>query len=141
VKLQKDTFKVGILSDAAFDALTVDPLSIRLSGATVAPGPDAPCKVKDVNRDKRMDLVCTLSTAPLVPGTGVATLRAVAAGTPIVGRDTMNIVAPHDHGHENDRAPDAVALPGEREHAAGERDVGANRGRGHGDKVADGTDS
>lgn len=54
---------MAILSSPAFDALSVDPLTIRLDGAAVklvGKGERPLCSTRDVDGDGRMDLVCQI---------------------------------------------------------------------------------
>ena len=64
----KGVVPVAILSTADFDALTVDPSSISLAGASVKKVGQKGrylCDPQDVNFDGLMDLVCKASTAQL----------------------------------------------------------------------------
>lgn len=85
VKKSKGAFPVAIISTPAFDALTVDPLSITLDGAhvTLAKKDDRPkCSADDVNGDGRADLVCHVETPQLEElADGYAILDAIAYPT------------------------------------------------------------
>lgn len=87
---------VAILSSPAFDALTVDPLTIRLDGAAVklvGKGERPLCSAVDVDGDGRMDLVCHILTSGLAAqGDGVAILTATTSGIAIQGADFIRIV-------------------------------------------------
>jgi T5SS/PEP-CTERM-associated repeat protein len=89
---------VAILSGPSFDATTVDPATISLNGSKVklvGKGERFHCHVKDVNRDGRPDLVCSILTSSIEPGDGMVTLRAMATGGMIVGHDTIRVVGHH----------------------------------------------
>jgi hypothetical protein len=92
----------------AFDALTVDPLTISLHSLSspgspnvklVGKGDRALCSAQDVNGDGRPDLVChiVISMLPLA-GESIAVLDATtfpggpAEGIPIRGMDFIKIV-------------------------------------------------
>ena len=93
---------VAILSSPAFDALTVDPLTIRLDGAAVklvGKGERPLCSTSDVDGDGRMDLVCHILTSGLAAqGDGIAILTATTSSTvsspgiAIQGADFIRIV-------------------------------------------------
>jgi hypothetical protein len=94
---------VAIISTPAFDALTIDPLTIRLDGATVKRGTESEarprCKEKDVNHDGRKDLLCRIVIAELPSqADGIAILDAMTRPTiasppiPIRGVDFVTVV-------------------------------------------------
>jgi hypothetical protein len=88
----------AILSSENFDALTVDPASIRLSGATVkqvGKKSNFLCNEDDVNHDGLPDLLCKILTAEMAidPSDPIAVLEAESfSGTLIHGEDGLNIV-------------------------------------------------
>ncbi len=89
---------VAVLSSADFNATTVDPTSVQLSGAGVAVRGQGKslAHVEDVNGDGLFDLVCQVETENLDPGAfqgGEAILTGETFdGTPIEGRDEIVIV-------------------------------------------------
>ena len=89
---------VAILSSADFDALIVDPLSIRLAGAgikQVGSNGKYLCFREDVNFDGLIDLVCQASTAQLVLTEGDVTASLDAEtfdGILVHGEDNIVIV-------------------------------------------------
>lgn len=86
---------VAILSDATFDATRVDPASIIVSGGLVrllAKGAKYSCSAKDVNGDRRLDLVCHIPTTDLnlQAGDTTALLTAMTfGGQTIAGIDSI----------------------------------------------------
>jgi hypothetical protein len=92
------TVPVAILSSATFNALTVLPETISLSGARVklmGRGDRYLCAGEDVNGDNRTDLVCHVLTAQFLIETGdsVAVLEAqTSTGLVVRGEDTIRIV-------------------------------------------------
>lgn len=88
---------VAILGSTAFDALQVDPASLRLAGAkvkVVGKGQFS-CHGEDVNLDGRPDLVCQFLTSQLVirPGDSTVALEGTTfAGARFRGEDTVRIV-------------------------------------------------
>lgn len=93
---------VAVISTPAFDALTVDPVTITLDGAAVrlvGKGQRPLCSTEDVNGDGRPDLLCHVLTSQLpAEGDAVAVLDAVAyplgpdQGISIRGADFIKIV-------------------------------------------------
>jgi hypothetical protein len=94
----KGVIPVAILSDATFDATTVDPETVELAGASVAVGGKGSkllAHVKDVNGDGLLDLVVKVETEHFNPNGGAtsATLTATTfGGEDIEGTDSINIV-------------------------------------------------
>lgn len=96
------TIPVAVISTPAFDALSVDPVTITLDGAAVrlvGKGQRPLCSTQDVNGDGRPDLLCHVLTSPLpAEGDAVAILDAIAyplgspPGIPIRGADFIKIV-------------------------------------------------
>jgi hypothetical protein len=99
------TVAVAILSSQNFDALQVDPGSIRIRPAFVffaegagvnlrGQGPDYACGAEDVNNDRRADLVCHFRTDSigLLTLTTLVELEARTFGQPIFGVDSVVIV-------------------------------------------------
>jgi hypothetical protein len=88
---------VAILSTAAFDARTVDPLSVTLAGASVhVKGKGAAtASLEDVDGDGLVDLVVHVDTEALqltdVDNEAVLT-GSTFDGTPIKGTDTIRVV-------------------------------------------------
>jgi hypothetical protein len=90
---------VAILSSADFDATTVDPTTIELSGAEVAVRGKGTLTIeKDVNGDGLIDLEVKVETENLDPGIeqdGSATLTGETYdGVEITGSDDITIVPP-----------------------------------------------
>ncbi|MHC4401047.1 MAG: hypothetical protein ACYTG0_15330 [Planctomycetota bacterium] len=92
---------VAILSSPAFDATTVDPETVELSGAGVAmrgKGNKYLAHEEDVNGDGLTDLVCQVETENLDPGQfqdGYAVLTGLTfLGEEIEGVDEIEIVPP-----------------------------------------------
>lgn len=88
---------VAILSSAAFDASTVDPLSVTLSSSPVVlRGNGTPsASLQDVNGDGLADLVVQVSTEALqltTSSTSAALQGRTYAGVAIAGNDDVNIV-------------------------------------------------
>lgn len=89
---------VAILSTADFDALTVDPSSISLAGASVKQVGGKGrylCDPQDLNFDGLMDLVCQVSTAQLVLTEGDVTASLDAEtfdGILVHGEDSILVV-------------------------------------------------
>jgi hypothetical protein len=88
---------VAILSSAEFNALTVDPATVRLEGASVKllGNGGYQCSAQDVNGDSLSDLVCHVKTQEFnfAPGATTGVLEAITtAGTPIRGEDSVNLV-------------------------------------------------
>ena len=89
---------VAILSSATFDARTVLPETIRLSGARVrliGKGDGFACNNRDVNQDGFTDLECNIETDTLIiePGTAMVDLEALTIeGIRIRGHDAITIV-------------------------------------------------
>jgi photosystem II stability/assembly factor-like uncharacterized protein len=91
------TVPVAILSDSAFDATTVDPLTVTLAGATVKlRGKGTPMSsCQDVNTDGRLDLVVHVTTEALeLTETSVEAILegATYGGRRIKGSDTVKVV-------------------------------------------------
>jgi hypothetical protein len=89
--------KVAILSEADFDATTVDPLSVTLADATVRlRGNGTPMsETYDVDGDDRIDLVVGVNTdaLTLTSADTVATLGGkTLSGLAITGQDTVRVV-------------------------------------------------
>jgi T5SS/PEP-CTERM-associated repeat protein len=107
----KGTMPVAILSTVAFDALTIDPSTIRLNGAAVkltGRGQRSLCRPEDVNGDDRPDLVCRIVTSDVsLTGESVVVLDAMtfpagqAAGIPVRGADFIRVVPHHHHHHHH----------------------------------------
>ncbi len=88
---------VAILSDATFDATSVDPLTVKLAGAAVRLKNDGSPVLfrQDVNGDGRTDLVLHLESSglELTPTDTVARLTAMAPGnTTVRGSDHVRVV-------------------------------------------------
>jgi uncharacterized delta-60 repeat protein len=88
---------VAILGSPSFNATTVDPLTVRLAGATVRlRGNGTPqASVQDVNGDGRLDLVVHVATQALelTSGDVQAVLRGgTYSGLPILGTDTVRVI-------------------------------------------------
>lgn len=94
----KGAVPVAIFSSSTFDAMTIDPWSVSLEGASVrvaGKSEAAMCRGEDVNLDGLIDLVCHVDTAQLAIGEGetVATLTgSTQLGRSIQGADTIRIV-------------------------------------------------
>ncbi len=93
---------VAILSEAGFDATTVDPLSVTLAGAGVRVRPNgSPMAFReDVNGDRRADLVLHVETdeLQLAPADTVAHLTAIApGGLSMAGSDRVRVVGSASH--------------------------------------------
>jgi len=91
------TVPVAILSTSAFDATTVDPVTVTLASATVKlKGNGTPMyAVADVNGDGLLDILVHIATQALQlsPNDTQAELRAMTRdGTPIAGVDTVRVV-------------------------------------------------
>ncbi len=90
---------VAILSSEDFDALTVDPDTVFLAGASVrlaGSSEDLLCHVQDVNNDGYDDLLCDVETAEFMIEEGSDTVELTAEtfdGVQIVGTDLIRIVA------------------------------------------------
>ena len=88
---------VAIFGSSSFDALQIDPASLRLAGAKVkVVGKGAySCHGEDVNLDGRPDLLCHFLTSQLVirPGDSTAALEGKTfAGARFQGTDAVRIV-------------------------------------------------
>ncbi len=89
---------VAILSTPTFDATTVDPATVSLSGAAVqmiGKSDKFSCSVQDVDGDGLNDLVCQVSTVQFLiqPGQTTAVLQArTFSGQPIQGQEAIQIV-------------------------------------------------
>jgi hypothetical protein len=92
---------VAILSTADFDALTVNPASVSLAGASVklvSKDEKYLCHQKDVNLDGLIDLVCQVYTAQFMVEAGETTAILEAEtldGTKLRGEDNIRLV-PYD---------------------------------------------
>jgi hypothetical protein len=88
----------AILSSDNFDATTIDPATIKLSGAPVKQVGKVPqflCSQDDVNHDGLSDLLCNILTAEMTVDLEdpIASLEAERYdGTRILGEDDLNIV-------------------------------------------------
>lgn len=89
---------VAILSSESFDAASIDPDTLRLSGASVGIAGKSGkllCHLEDVNGDSRNDMVCQFETAQLMLQTG-DTMGVITgttlSGVGIHGQDTVRIV-------------------------------------------------
>jgi hypothetical protein len=90
---------VAILSEADFDATTVDPATVSLAGAGVAmrgKSNKLMASSQDINADGLLDLVLHVETENLVPeqlqdGYGTIVGRTYA-GMPIIGTDEITLV-------------------------------------------------
>jgi len=84
---------VSVLSSESFDALTIDPATVKLSGASVVRrGKSGQYLVQkqDINRDGRTDLVLYFDQVDVAPDGNVVTLTGTTYdGTQIVGSDTI----------------------------------------------------
>jgi hypothetical protein len=92
---------LAILSEADFDATTVDPATVSLAGAAVAMRGKANrlmASNEDVNGDERLDLVLQVETENLDPAqlqAGYGTIVGTTYdGVPIIGSDEITIVPP-----------------------------------------------
>jgi hypothetical protein len=89
---------VAILSTADFDALTVDPTSVSLAGASVklvGKSDKYLCHQEDVNLDGLIDLVCQVYTAQFMVDEGETTAILEAKtldGTKLRGEDFIRVV-------------------------------------------------
>jgi hypothetical protein len=89
---------VAIISTKDFDAMTVDPSTVSLAGASVkmvGKSDKYSCDQEDVNNDGLMDLVCHVYTAQFMieAGQSTAVLEAKTLdGTMLRGEDKINIV-------------------------------------------------
>ena len=87
---------MAILGSESFDATTVDPTTVFLSGAAVKlAGMSLLCSEEHVSDDDYLDLMCHVETAEFMiePGQATATLTAETFhGTPIEGTDSIRIV-------------------------------------------------
>ena len=89
---------VAILSTADFDALTVDPTSVSLAGASVklvGKSDKYLCHQEDVNIDGLIDLVCQVYTAQFMIDEGETTAILEAKtldGTKLRGEDFIRVV-------------------------------------------------
>jgi len=93
--------QIAILSTAVRDATMVDPTTVMITGqSTTGPGfwtlpvKGAQCSKRDVNGDKRVDLVCQFKVdARLLPlGTSLVTLDAFTfGGEEVRGTDTLDV--------------------------------------------------
>ncbi|MDH5564492.1 MAG: hypothetical protein OEY91_12830, partial [Nitrospirota bacterium] len=89
---------VAILSSATFDALTVNPDTIYLAGASVkmvGKSDKALCHEEDVNGDLLIDLVCKVETVQFIIEEGAATALLEAStfsSQAIRGEDMIRIV-------------------------------------------------
>jgi hypothetical protein len=89
---------VAILSTADFDALTVDPTSVSLAGASVklvGKSDKYLCHQEDVNIDGLIDLVCQVYTAQFMVDEGETTAILEAKtldGTSLRGEDFIRVV-------------------------------------------------
>lgn len=89
---------VAILSSESFDAASIDPETLRLSGASVGiagKSGNLLCHMEDVNSDGRNDMVCQFETAQLMLQTG-DTMGVVTgttlSGVAFRGQDSVRIV-------------------------------------------------
>ncbi len=89
---------VAILSSDRFNALDVDPATIRVAGAQVrllGKGDALACRTGDPNADGRPDLLCDVATAQFLiePGQSLVTVTAATfSGSPVSGADWIQIV-------------------------------------------------
>jgi hypothetical protein len=89
---------VAILSSESFDAASIDPESLRLSGASVGiagKSGNLLCHLEDVNSDSRNDLVCQFETAQLTLQTGDTMAEVTGktlSGVAFRGQDSVRIV-------------------------------------------------
>lgn len=103
---QKNTINLGssgvipvaILSTPDFDALQIDPSSIRLAGAKVklvGKSDHYLCSQTDINNDGLIDLNCKILTVDFIieEGDSIATLEAnTYGGVDVIGSDVIRIV-------------------------------------------------